>query len=143
LSGDEFEYLDNVRVLGRAKFGECFEIDAVSIETIYNKLSEEEETSSAPKLSVNLNTTVTTSTDSLLIGATTLPNVFSFMQAYKAKSGDPDLLYEKKFENSLGTNAKSTRVSSGHWNSAQRDPDCTTMALPSLRRAFLETLTEV
>lgn len=106
LSADELEYLDNVRVLGRAKFGECFETDAVSIETIYNKVCEEDETSSDPKLSVNLNTTVTTSTDSLLIGATTLPNVLDFMQEYKAKSGDLDLLYEKNVRKFLGNKRK-------------------------------------
>ena len=106
LSADELEYLDNVRVLGRAKFGECFDTDSVSIETIYNKVCEEEEETSGPKLSVQLNTTVTASTDILLIGATTLSNVFTFMQQYKAKSGDMDMLYEKNVRKFLGNKRK-------------------------------------
>jgi hypothetical protein len=42
LNEEELEYLDNVRVLGRNKFGECFDTDAISIETLYNKVCEEQ-----------------------------------------------------------------------------------------------------
>ena len=42
LTVDELDYLNNVRVLGRDKFGDCFDTDSVSVETIYNKVCEEQ-----------------------------------------------------------------------------------------------------
>lgn len=106
LTPNEIVYLNNIRILGRAKFGECFETDAVSIETLYNKVCEDEEKTKNSSLSVMLDTLVTASTDILLIGATTLPNIFRFMQEYREKSGDLDMLYEKNVRQFLGSKRK-------------------------------------
>lgn len=108
LTGEELEYLRNVRVLGRDKFGECFDTDAVSIETIYNKVCEEQEVV-GPQISITLTTSVTASTKDLHIGATTLPDVFAFMNEYKSKSGDLDMLYEKNVRKFLGSKRKVNR----------------------------------
>jgi hypothetical protein len=75
LSAEEQEYLNNIKTLGRAKFGGCFDIDSVSVETIYNKLAPSD-TSGPAKLYVKLQTTVTSSGDILLVGATKLPRPF-------------------------------------------------------------------
>ncbi|MEO6666240.1 MAG: abortive phage resistance protein, partial [Nitrospiria bacterium] len=42
LTSEEEEYLANIKTLGRAKFGDCFDVDSVSVETIYNKVAEED-----------------------------------------------------------------------------------------------------
>jgi len=105
LNSEEQEYLDNIKTLGRAKFGECFDVDSVCVETIYNKLAEADDLG-PDKLSVKLQTTVTSSGDILLIGATKLPDIFKFMQDYKALSGDLDLLYEKNVRKFLGNKRK-------------------------------------
>jgi hypothetical protein len=106
LSDEELHYLNDVRTLGRAKFGECFDADSVSIETIYNKVCEEEEARAGAKLSSKLTTTITANTDSLYIGATSLPNLFDFLREYKAASGDLDMLYEKNVRKFLGNKRK-------------------------------------
>jgi hypothetical protein len=105
LTTEEQEYLANIKTLGRAKFGELFDVDSVSIETIYKKLAEEDALG-PEKLSVNLRTTVTSSGDILFIGATELRDLFKFMQDYKAGSGDLDLLYEKNVRKFLGNKRK-------------------------------------
>jgi len=105
LTADEQEYLANIKTLGRAKFGEIFDVDSVSIETIYKKLAEEDALG-PEKLSVGLHTTVTSSGGILFIGATSLRDLFKFMQDYKAKSGDLDLLYEKNVRKFLGNKRK-------------------------------------
>jgi hypothetical protein len=105
---EEMEYLNNIKTLGRAKFGECFDVDSVCIETIYNKLVEEDSFGPA-KLVVKLRTTVISSGDILLIGATKLTDIFKFMQDYKAQSGDLDLLYEKNVRKFLGNKRKVNR----------------------------------
>ena len=105
LADQEREYLNNVRILGREKFGDGFDTDSVSVETIFNKVCEDQEVV-APQISVTLTTSVTASTKELHIGATTLPNVFAFMQEYKSKSGDLDMLYEKNVRKFLGNKRK-------------------------------------
>lgn len=105
LSPEELGYLNDVRVLGRAKFGECFDVDSVSIETIYNKVIEDLEASTT-SLTVELATNITASTDDLLIGATSLRDIFAFMQDYRTQAGDLDLLYEKNVRKFLGNKRK-------------------------------------
>ena len=68
LSASELNFLNDAKVLGRAKFGDCFDVDTVSIETIFKKASEETIETSALKIS--LSTTVTSASDILLTGAT-------------------------------------------------------------------------
>lgn len=105
LADQEREYLNNVRVLGRDKFGDCFDTDSVSVETIYNKVCEEQDVL-APQLSIKLTTSVTASTKDLHIGATMLTDMFAFMQEYKSKAGDLDMLYEKNVRKFLGNKRK-------------------------------------
>lgn len=105
LTHEEDEYLSNIKTLGRAKFGDCFDIDSVSVETIYNKVAEED-AFGPNKLQVKLKTIVASSGDILLVGATRLSDVFQFMQEYKSKSGDLDLLYEKNVRKFLGNKRK-------------------------------------
>ncbi len=105
LSAEDIEYLNNVRTIGQSKFGEGFEVDSVSIETIYNRLAESESLDHS-KAAIRLATTVASSGQILLIGATTLPAIFRFMQDYKSRSGDLDLLYEKNVRKFLGNKRK-------------------------------------
>jgi hypothetical protein len=105
LSEEEQEYLANIKTLGRAKFGNCFDVDSVSIETIYNKVAEDD-VFGAAKLKVTLKTVVASSVPFLLVGATRLTEVFEFMKDYKLKSGDMDLLYEKNVRKFLGNKRK-------------------------------------
>lgn len=105
LTDQERECLNNVRVLGRNKFGDCFETEAVSVETIYKK-SCEEQYAIEPQLSIKLTTSVSASTKDLHIGATKLVDVFEFMKEYKKKSSDLDMLYEKNVRKFLGNKRK-------------------------------------
>ena len=105
LTSEEEEYLSNIETLGRAKFGDCFDVDSVSIETIYNKVAEED-AFGANKLQVKLKAIVASSGNILLVGATRLTDVFQFMQDYKSASGDLDLLYEKNVRKFLGNKRK-------------------------------------
>ncbi|WP_295429509.1 AIPR family protein [uncultured Thiodictyon sp.] len=105
LTPEEEEYLANIKTLGRAKFGDCFDVDSVSVETIYNKVAEED-AFGTNKLQVKLKTIVASSGNILLVGATRLTDVFQFMQQYKSASGDLDLLYEKNVRKFLGNKRK-------------------------------------
>ena len=86
LTAEEQEYLTNIKTLGRAKFGECFDVDSVSIETLYNKVAEEDAFGPA-KLSLKLQTTVTSSGEILLIGAGNWPAYLNSCRSTKLKRG--------------------------------------------------------
>ena len=47
LTAEEQEYLDNIKTLGRAKFGDCFDVDSVSVENSTTRLRKK--TLSAPR----------------------------------------------------------------------------------------------
>jgi len=102
LSADDLEFLANVRTLGRAKFGNGFDTDAISIETIYKKL---DEGGPAQKAEITLKTNVSKSGD-FYIGSTGLIDLFEFMRNYKNRTGDLDLIYEKNVRKFLGNKKK-------------------------------------
>jgi hypothetical protein len=108
LSQADIKYFNDVRTLGRARFGECFDIDTVSIESIYQR-AVELEVSAIQTNWVSLKTTVASSGEILMIGATRLRDVFDFMKSYKAKVGDLDYLYEKNVRKFLGSKRKVNR----------------------------------
>lgn len=101
----EQEYLENIRAIGRAKFGDFFDVDFASIETIFKKISEDSDPTE-PSLDIKLRTTVTSSSEILYTGATKLKDIYSFMQTYKSRTGDLDLLYEKNVRKFLGNKKK-------------------------------------
>jgi hypothetical protein len=103
LTAEDTGYLDNVKVLGRNKFGDGFETDSISIETIFQKLEEATQTSSQQLFA--LKTSATKSGD-LYIGSTRLVDLFEFMKFYKQSTGDLDLLYEKNVRQFLGNRKK-------------------------------------
>jgi hypothetical protein len=104
LSLEDISYLENVKLIGQSKFGSGFDVEAVSIETIYRKLEEIDGTH-IDKLSVKLKTDLSKS-GNLYIGSTQLTDLFGFMKSYKAATGDLDLLYEKNVRKFLGNRKK-------------------------------------
>lgn len=73
-----------------------------------------------PQLSIRLAMSVTASTESLHVGATTLPDVFAFMQEYKLKSGDLNMLYEKNVRKFLDNKRK---VNKGIEHTIETNPE--------------------
>lgn len=105
LSHAEHDDLDAIKRIGREKFGTTFCVTDVSIETIYNKRSDED-AGSGSRLKVPLQTAIASSGDILYVGATKLADMFAFMQAYKKQSGDLDTLYDKNVRKFLGHRRK-------------------------------------
>lgn len=110
LTPEQAGFLDSTRILGRSKFGECFEVEDISVETIYNKVVEEaQEDAKRNLLLVPLKTKLVSSGALLHVGATPLPDLYSFMKAYREKTGDLDLIYERNVRKFLGNKRKVNR----------------------------------
>lgn len=105
LSRTEFDHLEAIKKIGQSKFGDHFHVEDVSIETLYNKLAEGD-SHSGPQLTVPLKTNIASSGNILYVGATRLADMFGFLQAYKASSGDLDMLYDKNVRKFLGHRRK-------------------------------------
>ena len=104
LSDSEREVLRDVRSMGRERLGALFDVEAISIDTIYRRLVEEGH--SPQLLEVPLEASVTASGSDLFIGSVALPALYAFLRAYRSKTEDLDRLYEKNVRRFLGGRGK-------------------------------------
>lgn len=90
LNEEELRILTHIRAIGRKEFGDIFDVDAVSINTIYERTLDY----SITKVEVRIEGQFIESGE-LLIGSVTLENLYLFLENYYFKTGDLDKLYEK------------------------------------------------
>lgn len=100
LSEDEKRVLDDVKILGRTHLGDLFDVEAISIYTIYHRLVEL--SGNQQKKSVNIEANLVDSGNDLWIGSVNLLELYQFLKAYKRETGDLDQLYEKNVRKYLG-----------------------------------------
>ncbi|MFN8305107.1 MAG: AIPR family protein [Saprospiraceae bacterium] len=100
LSVEETRAMENMRLIGKGHFGEFFEVEAVSIFTIYNRLMELE--SSEQQIQVKLKANLAPSGSDLRVGSVNLIEIYNFLDSYKRLTNDLDRLYEKNVRKFLG-----------------------------------------
>jgi hypothetical protein len=93
--------LDDVRGMGRQRLGTLFDVEAISIETIYQR-SLDEPAVTAHQLRLPLSASLTPSGNDLLVGAVSLLDLYAFLKQYRSATGDLDQLYEKNVRRFLG-----------------------------------------
>lgn len=102
------QVLLDLRALGRARLGSLFDVESVSVRTVYERTLEEVE--SGDGLSVPLSASIKSSgEDDLLIGSVSLVDLYSFLKAYRDATQDLDRLYEKNVRRFLGNRGKINR----------------------------------
>jgi len=101
LNEEEKRTINNVRAMGTSRLGGIFDVDAVSIATIYQRILNKRVTKI--KLSVKAQDA---RGDKLLVGAVKLMELYHFMKAYRDQTGDLDQLYEKNVRRFLGARRK-------------------------------------
>jgi predicted kinase len=102
LSLDEKQTLDDIRLIGQKIFGSLFDIESVSINTIYNRVME----ASPDKKKVAIKAELVTSGDDLLVGSVKIMDLYTFLKDYKKQTNDLDLIYEKNVRKFLGNKKK-------------------------------------
>lgn len=103
LTDDERRTLEKVRVIGRECLGSLVDVEAVSIETIYQRTLEEE---TAPRVIVEVEADLAECDHDLLVGPTPLLSLYDFLKAYRSQTEDLDSLYEKNVRRFLGSGRK-------------------------------------
>ena len=101
--------LGDLRAMGRNRLGALFEVESLSVKTIYERTLEEAETIALDSRTVALNADLVPSGTNLLVGSTSLINLYLFLKAYRDKTEDLDQLYEKNVRRFLGVRGKVNR----------------------------------
>lgn len=100
LMDEEKRAAEDVRTIGRKHLGNLFDIEAISIQTIYNRIAELQ--SNVNKTKVSLKGKLVPSGSDLWVGSVNLLDLFDFLKAFKKVTGDLDQLYEKNVRKYLG-----------------------------------------
>lgn len=106
LHEDEKRVLADLRSMGTARLGPMFDIEALSIETIFARLKEVESVSLTKRLKVSLDAQMVPSGPDLLVGSVGLSNLYAFLKRYRDLTGDLDRIYEKNVRRFLGARGK-------------------------------------
>ena len=97
--------LDNIKLIGREHIIPSFDVEEVSLLTIWEALDDIE----LPRLSVPIKGEFVEQYSGLLIGMVSLTDLFEFLKSYQSRTGNLDQLYEKNVRQFLGNRRKINR----------------------------------
>ncbi|ADP70662.1 Abortive phage infection [Rhodomicrobium vannielii ATCC 17100] len=106
LTPKQQDALEYVRVMGRARLGQLFDVSAISIASIHDAQAEEAQLATRRHLTFPLNGHLTPAGTDLLVGSVSLPDLYTFLKAYQKRTGSLDQLYEKNVRRFLGGRVK-------------------------------------
>lgn len=105
LDESEKRVLQDARAMGRERLGHLFDVESISIDTIYRRVVEET-AKGLDRIRVNLKAALVQSGADLLIGSIPLLELYKFLKAYRDVTQDLDQLYEKNVRSFLGARGK-------------------------------------
>ena len=103
LSETELKSLNDIKTIGQNYFGNHFDVETISLQTIYNRL--QNDILSSHNI-VPINANLVPSGESLLVGSIKLINIYNFMKEFKRTTNDLEILYEKNVRQYLGGRKK-------------------------------------
>jgi hypothetical protein len=109
LNSVEKQVLDDLRAMGRNRLGSFFEVESLSILTIYQRTLQDSEAIALNERTIPLHAALVPSGANLLVGSTSLIDLYTFLKAYRDKTEDLDQLYEKNVRRFLGGRGRVNR----------------------------------
>jgi len=100
LTDAQQDALRGVRAMGRDRLGAIFDVESVSIKTIYDRIGK------PAAIRVPLAADLKESGTGLLVGPVSLLKLYDFLKTYRAQTQDLDQLYEKNVRRFLGSRGK-------------------------------------
>lgn len=119
LSEGEKRAIEDIKAMGKARLGPIFDVELVSIETIYHRTLENSNITNKTNVAIHAHLLVP-SGDDVLVGAIHLTDLFTFLKSYKTSTSDLDLLYDKNVRKFLGNKRK---VNKGIENTIMNQPE--------------------
>jgi hypothetical protein len=106
LGEDALRTLEDLAVMGRARLGAIFEVQAVSIDTVFRRQLDLEDAVASDEMALPIRGALAACGPDLLVGALPLLELYAFMKAFQRRTGDLDRLYEKNIRRFLGVRGK-------------------------------------
>ena len=94
--------LENIKIIGRERIIPKFDVEDISLQTIWEALDEIEQ----HKQSVPLQGQFVEQYSGLLVGTVPLTQLFKFLDSYRRKTGNLDQIYERNVRKFLGNRRK-------------------------------------
>lgn len=116
VSESDRQALDDIRVLGKESVGSLFDVEDVSLETLW----EARPTTPQPTLSLDIKGNFVDPSSGLRVGTVSLTDLYDFLRGYRAKTGNLDRLFEKNIRKFLGGRRKINR---GIAQTLQKNPE--------------------
>ena len=116
ISQDDREMLDVIKIKGKERLGTRFDVDEVSVKTIWEELEDAEST----PLSVPVAGRFVEQSSGLLVGTVSLMDLFEFLRDFQRKTGNLDQIYERNVRQFLGGRRK---VNKAIANTLEREPE--------------------
>ncbi|MDP3063464.1 MAG: AIPR family protein [Chloroflexota bacterium] len=104
LTEAERRVLQDVRAMGRERLRLLFDVESVSIETVYRRA--QEAAAEPDRIKVKLKASMVQSGLDLLLGSVPLLELYHFLKAYRDQTQDLDQLYEKNVRRFLGARGR-------------------------------------
>ena len=94
--------LENIKVIGRQRVFQNFDVEEVSLRTIWEALDDVEQS----KLSIPITGNFIEQSSNLLVGTVPLRELFNFLKDYQRHTGSLDQIYERNVRQFLGTSGR-------------------------------------
>jgi hypothetical protein len=121
LSKNERNTLRDVRIMGQGLLGPLFDVEAVSVDNIYQRTLESANSTRPINIRLEVNNLPPfLPENNLLVCSVSLINLYTFLESFKEKTGDIDQLYEKNLRRFLGSRGK---VNRGIQTTLKKEPE--------------------
>ncbi len=117
MSQEDRQALNDLRTLGKDRIGLLFDLEDVSLSTIWEK---NRETSLLPTLSIAIQGNFVDPSSGLRVGTISLMDLYEFLKNYRTKTGNLDQLYERNVRQFLGGRRK---INKGIAQTLQKKPE--------------------
>ena len=104
-NANENQVLQEIRLMGRTRLENYFDVQSLSIETIFQRSLEQEMLHSQPTR-VPIRGKMAGASTELLVGVVTLTDIFSFLKSYRDTTNDLDQIYDRNVRRFLGSRRK-------------------------------------
>ena len=108
LPDKEYKALKKLRAAGKDSLPFNFDVEAVSVRTIFDRLGEQ--ASKGVRVPLPFVVTKPEADAELLVGTVTLPDVYGFLRDYKQERGDLQLLYAKNVRQYLTSSSINKKI---------------------------------
>lgn len=104
LTEEQKRVLKDIRNMGRARIGNIFDVESISVSAIYERTLDE--STAIPVIRVPIVGNLSASGTSLVVGSISLLDLYAFLKAYRDQTQDLDRIYEKNVRRFLGTRGR-------------------------------------